>query len=170
MEAVRRWKQVPRRRGDNRRAASDARDISGGITIGIGSDDWGERVVHVAGVGEGTEGRRKARSGAGFEVLMVVDDGPGLGKRGGTQLDGECVRGSDDGSECSSGLSITNLGRRPLAASNGVICVSGTGLDLIANSACLIYLNQSCFFAVLVLVMHLNISPTCLLVLSHWLL
>ena len=56
-------------------------------------------MVCVAGVGEGTEGRWKAGNGAGFEVLMVVDDGPGLGKRDGTRLDGECVYGSDDGSE-----------------------------------------------------------------------
>ena len=28
------------------------------------------------------------------------------------------------------------------------------GLDLIANSVCLIYLNQSCFLAALLLVMH----------------
>ena len=85
--------------GGNRRAASDAHDISGDITPGGGSDDWGERVVRVAVVSEWTKERWKAGSGTGFNVLMVVVDGPGRGKRDGTQLDGECVCGSDDGSE-----------------------------------------------------------------------
>ena len=84
--------------GDNRRAASDARGTSGDISPCGGSDGWGERLVCVAGVGEGTEGRWKAGSGVGLEVLMVADDGPGASKRDGTQLDGERVRGSDDGS------------------------------------------------------------------------
>ena len=42
----------------------------------------------------------------------------------------------------------------------------GGGGRLMANSTCLMYLNQSYFSAVLVLVMHLNASPTCLLAVS----
>ena len=106
-----------------------------------GSDDGseGEDCVigvgkEVAGVGEGTEGRWKAENGFGLEVLMVVGDGPGLGKRDGTRLDGECVCGSDDGSEGENlvigvGEEARGRGSAVYGVERGIVVVVGSGAD-----------------------------------------
>ena len=99
-----------------------------------GSDDGSGGEDCVIGVGEEVERHGRARQGVGFGAGAVVDGGSGLGKRDGTRLDGDCVCGSDDGSEGEDcdidvGEEVGGRGRGGHGVERGTVVSAGSGAD-----------------------------------------
>ena len=107
--------------------------LVGKVVHDISSGDGDDR-VGCAVVGEEVEGHGRAGQGAGFGAVAVVGDGSGCGKRDGTRLDGECICGSDDGSEgedCAIdvGEEVEGRGRVGYGVEGGNVVVAGSGAD-----------------------------------------